>query len=292
MIDLKQSIGLGVAGNFAGHLEQAGEASDFVEVRSDAGAPKGVFPFYVPPVKPADPEHFLHTFPLSADTIEHPGHIDGQPANLQIEPELALRCEITYDNEHAVAKLEPTHFAAYNDCSTRRPDATKISQKKNWGPNTKGLASDHWLALDTFEQGGRLDRFRIACYLKRDGDLLTYGEDSPVAGPDGYGYMYQQLLDWLTDRLNHQQDQGPLEDLPNWLAIADHPRHAVIAIGATRYTSLGESTYLQPNDESIVIAYDAEQHDTANLEAALQSGDEISRIGQTCSVLRQIVVER
>ncbi|MFA7258063.1 MAG: DUF5718 family protein, partial [Aeromonas bestiarum] len=42
-------IGLGVAGNFAGHLEQAGEASDFVAVVvRDTSAPKALFPFYVP----------------------------------------------------------------------------------------------------------------------------------------------------------------------------------------------------------------------------------------------------
>ena len=292
MIDLTQTIGLGVAGNFAGHLEQAGEASDFVNVNAKAGAPKGVFPFYVPPVNPIDPGHFLHTFPLSIDTIEHPGTIDSQPANLQIEPELALLCELDYDADHAVTAIKPTYFAAYNDCSTRRPNATKISQKKNWGPNTKGLASGQWLPLDTFEKGGCLDRFRLACYLKRNGELQTYGEDSPFAGPDGYGYMYTQLLHWLVDRLNTQQDAGPLEDLPAWLSIANHPGHAVISIGATRYTPLGESTYLEPGDESIVIVYDQTQHDTATLEAELLNASVIPGAGRTCSILRQQVVMR
>ncbi|MEM1356079.1 MAG: DUF5718 family protein [Planctomycetota bacterium] len=292
MTELDLAIGFGVAGNFAGHLEQAGEASDFIGVTAQAGAPKGVFPFYVPPVQPTDPNHFLHTFPLSTDTIEHPGTIDGQPANLQSEPELALLCELAYDADHFVTAINPTHFAAYNDCSTRRPNVTKISQKKNWGPNTKGLASGQWLPLDKFESGGCLDRFRLACYLTRDGQLHTYGEDSPVAGPDGYGYMYTQLLDWLTDRLNHQKDAGPLEDLPNWLSIADHPSHAVIAIGATRYTPLGETTYLQPGDESIVIAYDQTQHDAASLESALIKAGPFPGAGQTCSVLRQRVITR
>mgnify|MGYP001803323531 FL=1 len=136
MIDLTQVIGFGVAGNFTGHLEQAGEASDFVNIAAAAGAPKGVFPFYVPPVASEDDTHFLHTFPLSTDTIAHPGTIQGQAANLQIEPELALLCELDYDDQHRVAAVRPTHAAAYNDCSTRRPDATKISQKKNWGPRT------------------------------------------------------------------------------------------------------------------------------------------------------------
>ena len=40
-------IGLGVAGNFAGHLEQAGEASDFVAVVvRDIIVPKALFPFF------------------------------------------------------------------------------------------------------------------------------------------------------------------------------------------------------------------------------------------------------
>ena len=41
-------LGIGVASNFTGHLEQAGEAT-ILQVRvADKQAPKGVFPFYVP----------------------------------------------------------------------------------------------------------------------------------------------------------------------------------------------------------------------------------------------------
>lgn len=294
MIDLHSIIGFGVAGNFTGHLEQAGEASDFVGITAAAGAPKGVFPFYVPAVNAQEADHFLHTFPLSTDTIEHPGDIQGQPANLQIEPELALLCELNYapDGAGVVTAITPTHCAAYNDCSTRRPDATKISQKKNWGPNTKGLASDQWLPVDRFNEAGVLKNFRIACYLLRDGQLHTYGEDSPVAGPNGYGYMFAQLLDWLVDRLNTQPDQGPLEDLSRWLDIAGRPSHAVISIGATRYTPLGETTFLKPGDESVVVAYDATAHGPAALESALLAGGPVEGAGQTCSVLRQRVSER
>lgn len=289
-VDLKQAIGLGVAGNFAGHLEQAGEASDFVAVKADVGKPKGVFPFFLP--GPGD--SFLHTFPLSADTIEHPGTIAGRPAQLQIEPELALLCRLTYSDDGAVVGIEPTYFTAYNDCSTRRPDATKISQKKNWGPATKGLASDQWIALDRFASGGLLDRFRLACFLKRDGKLLAYGEDSPVAGSasgGGYGTMYGDLLDWLVDRLNHQTDEGPLENMGELIAAAGRPAWAVISIGATRYTKLGETTFLEPGDESIVVVYDQAQHNPTSIPALLEA-QAIDASGQTCSVLRQHVVAR
>lgn len=42
-------IGLGVAGNFASHLEQARQASNFKDLEiADAAALNGVSPFYVP----------------------------------------------------------------------------------------------------------------------------------------------------------------------------------------------------------------------------------------------------
>ncbi|MEM9882501.1 MAG: DUF5718 family protein [Planctomycetota bacterium] len=288
MIDLRRVIGLGVAGNFAGHLEQAGEASDFVGVAAAAGRPKGVFPFYVPPPEVGDAEHFLHTYPLSRDTIDHPGTLDGRPAKLQIEPELALLCKLAYDADGAVADVTPTHFTAFNDCSTRRPDATKISQKKNWGPNTQGLADDPWIKLDRFAPGGVLDRFRLASFLKRGGTLHPYGEDAPVAGPDGYGTMYGDLIDWLIDRLNHQPDHGPLEDLAGWLRRAGRPTHAVVAIGATRYLAFGEANFLEPGDESIVVVYDAQVHPPEAPPGLLElPGD-----GRTLAVLRQRVVLR
>ena len=65
--ELRTWFGFGVAGNFAGHLEQAGEAADFVNVVSDDGtdsAPKGIFPWYAPGY-----DGFLGEFPLSHDSI-------------------------------------------------------------------------------------------------------------------------------------------------------------------------------------------------------------------------------
>ena len=64
-------IGFGVAGNFTGHLEQAGEASDFVNVKvGDAVAPKGIFPFYIPgPSSGEGTFHFLHRMPISSNEI-------------------------------------------------------------------------------------------------------------------------------------------------------------------------------------------------------------------------------
>mgnify|MGYP004480488019 FL=1 len=248
----KNFIGLGVAGNFAGHLEQAGEAADFLQVKTEeAIQPKAIFPFYVPSETLSSTEQFLSTYPLSHDTISFPQDAD----NLQIEPEVALICEIHYQDGQ-VSKLKPTHFAAYNDCSIRRPNARKICEKKNWGENSKGISATQ-IALDKFEQGGVLDNYHIACFHKRNGILNTYGEDSPAAS---YSYFHQKLLNWIIDKMNHQPDQGPMNHIAELIKQSHQPAHAIISIGATRYTPFGETNFLQVGDTSIVVVYDATKY--------------------------------
>ena len=248
----KNFIGLGVAGNFAGHLEQAGEAADFLQVKTEeAIQPKAIFPFYVPSERLSSTEQFLSTYPLSHDTISFPQDAD----NLQIEPEVALICEIHYQDGQ-VNKLKPSHFAAYNDCSIRRPNARKICEKKNWGENSKGISATQ-IALDKFEQGGVLDNYHIACFHKRNGVLNTYGEDSPAAS---YSYFHQKLLNWIIDKMNHQPDQGPMNHIAELIKQSHQPAHAIISIGATRYTPFGETNFLQVGDTSIVVVYDATKY--------------------------------
>ncbi|OOH87359.1 hypothetical protein BMT54_09955 [Pasteurellaceae bacterium 15-036681] len=243
-------IGLGVAGNFAGHLEQAGEAADFLQVKTvEAIQPKAIFPFYVPSTTLEKSYAFLNTYPLSHNTIQFPNDAD----NLQIEPEVALICDIEYQGTQVI-KLTPTHFAAYNDCSIRRPNASKICEKKNWGENSKGISTTQ-IALDKFEQGGNLDGYHIACFHKRGGKLNEYGIDSPAVG---YSYFHQKLLDWIVDRMNNQPDEGPMNHIAQMLKQANYPTKAVISIGATRYTEFGETNFLQIDDTSIVAVYNAQ----------------------------------
>ncbi len=254
---MRSWIGFGVAGNVAGHLEQAGEASDFVGVEvSDPSGPKGLFPFYVPGAA----GHFLSVDPVSSDTLCFPG----EGMSLQIEPEIGLWCRIEYASEKVV-RLHPTHFGAHNDCTIRRPDAEKISEKKNWGRCSKGVA-DMRIAIDRFEPGGIMDSFRLVSYLERDGELHAYGLDTPLVG---YTYFHQRLLDWLVMQMNEQVDQGPLESISTWLRRAGHPNETLISIGATRYTPFGESHYLLPGDRAIVVGYDQREIDEPGVRDAL-----------------------
>lgn len=248
-MNYKNVIGFGVAGNFAGHLEQAGEANDFLAVKTqEAIQPKAIFPFYVPSEKAG----FLSVYPLSSNKLRFP---DNSGDNLQIEPEIAILCHVIYQSNQVV-KLIPYSFGAYNDCSIRRPNANKICEKKNWGAETKGL-SDTLIPLTSFELGGEIDKFRIACFHRREEKTEIYGVDSPALG---YSYFHTKLLDWIVDRMNNQPDQGPMNNIAELLAIADYPTEAIISIGATRYTEFGESHYLQKGDTSIVVVYNGEKY--------------------------------
>ena len=132
MAKYKKFLGLGIAGNFALHLAQAGELEEFKDIiTADEAAPKGIFPFYLP--RPASPleqdslhaKEILTTYPLSSDNIKLPN----EDVNVQAEPEVGLICDLEY-HMGILSKITPTYFGAYNDCSIRVAGAKKISDKK------------------------------------------------------------------------------------------------------------------------------------------------------------------
>jgi hypothetical protein len=279
--DLRSCFGVGVAGNFAGHLEQAGEAADFEDVVAPAGeAPKGIFPWYVP-----GDHSFLGVFPLSHDRNAKPAAAGG--GSLQIEPEAGVICQIAYDADGLVERLTPNSLAAFNDCSLRREGANKISEKKNWGPNSKGIARAAF-AVDDLEPGGATGSLRLACFLRRDGVAHAYGAVSALSD---YSYYGGQLLDWIVDRLRNQtgSPDTPLEPVGEYLARAGNPPSMLIGIGATRYTPFGENTFLEVGDQSLVIVYDEHRHSQDEVETAVNESREADLAA--ASILRQTVYQ-
>ncbi|MCK5754826.1 MAG: hypothetical protein KAH46_19195 [Mycobacterium sp.] len=254
--DMRNWFGFGVAGNFAGHLEQAGEDADFVNVSSEGSAPKGIFPWYAPGT-----DSFLSEFPLSTDAVVLPNQTDG-PLNLQIEPEVGLACQVVWDGD-TVVTLRPFALGAFNDCSIRRPGAPKISHKKNWGPASKGVAPT-FFEISDLTPDGPTATLRLVCYLHSDGEEHAYGVDSPLIG---YSYYGEVLLDWIVERLANQKGSPdtPLEDVGALMVASGHPENVLIGIGATRYTPLGESTFLKPGDRAIVRVYDTESDAASEL---------------------------
>lgn len=279
--ELRATFGFGVAGNFAGHLEQAGEAGDFVDVVAEsADAPRGIFPFYVPGA-----DTFLGTFPLSNDRIAKPAL--SIPPNLQLEPEVGLLCAVEYDDAGAVRALAPRALGAFNDCSIRREGAAKISEKKNWGADSKGVAPT-FLAVDDLDPSGPVASLRLASFLRRGEALHAYGVDSPLPG---YSYFGARLLEWMAGRLRDQEgaDGTPLQDVGALLRDAGNPGRVLVGIGATRYTPYGERTYLDAGDEVIVVVYDGDLRTPGELESMVAAGGSDGLGG--ASVLRQTVYD-
>ncbi|MBD3842748.1 MAG: hypothetical protein IE909_12865, partial [Campylobacterales bacterium] len=245
-------------------LEQAGEIEDFKDViTEDPNAPKGIFPFYLP-----NSDTFLGRYPISSETLTLPFRDDAQ-----VEPEIVLLCDIVYDKDKRVIDLLPKAFSTFNDCTIRKEGAKKISHKKNWGDDSKGIA-DKFIDIDKFSKGGVMDNYHLCSFVKRAGTLYEYGVDAPLLG---YGYFYEKLLVWLKDKLNNQKDFGPLEDMAMHLKDTNYPSQALVTIGATAYATFGEKNYLASGDEIYVVAYDTR----------VDSGDLTP--SDTKIILRQIV---
>jgi len=251
-----------VAGNFAGHLEQAGEAADFTNVATAAAhLPKGIFPWYAPGAGT-----FLDGFPLSGDTLLMPAG-SGADHRIQIEPEVGMLADVTYDGTGAVTALTPHALVAFDDCSIRRAGATKISQKKHWGPASKGVAARAF-AVDDLAVAGVAGSLRLTCLLRRGGATHAYGVDSAVAS---YSLFGAALLEWLVDRLRTQREAAdtPLEDVGELLRACGCPLRVLVGIGATRYEPFGETTFVEPGDETIVVVYDERVHSPAEVASAI-----------------------
>ncbi len=244
-MELKNVIGLGVAGNFAHHLEQAGELEDFKDVVTvEPDAPKGIFPFYLP-----NSDSFLGLYSIGTDKLNLPEY----EANAQVEPEIAVLFDIVYNDNHEVTDLIAEKFTTFNDCTIRKEGAKKISEKKSWGLNSKGIG-DKWIAIDKFEEGGVMDTYHLCSFVQRDGILQPYGVDAPLLG---YSYFYSKLKTWLINKMNTQEDFGPLENIAMHLKNCSYPQQALISIGATAYAEFGENNYLKSRDEVYIVAYDA-----------------------------------
>lgn len=272
-IDLKDAACFGVAGNFTGHLEQAGEAENFKALKIvDAAAPKALFPTYIPykeniQAAKAAPS-FLNVFPFDANKIVFP---KGEK-KLQIEPEMAIVFEADWHGEK-LAGLEPRFFGASNDVSIRKEGELKISVKKNWGPSSKGF-SEQAIKVEP----GIFDCYRIASYLRRNGKLFEYGENSPV---NGYSYFGKKLNDWLLDKFNNQEDLGPAEDIHSYLKTAGFPKKIFVSVGATRYSDFGKENFLQGGDDSIVALY-PDSYSKEKIEEMILSGKTADGLSLLC----------
>ena len=259
-LNFEQIPCFGVAGNFTGHLEQAGEAVDFAKtVVKEANAPKAIFPTYLPMgnISQLTPE-FLHVYPVDCKKIIYP---EGEQ-KVQLEPECGIYFDAIWKDSKLV-DLIPICFGASNDCSIRKEGAKKISIKKNWGKSSKGVSSK-LIELNSFsKEKSILNNYNIVSFLQRGNEIYQYGEDSPVSE---YSYVFEKLTYWMIDKFNNQKDEGPAENLNEYLKESGCPEKIFVSIGATRYTEYGQTNFLQPDDFSCVVVYPRDKYCQDNLK--------------------------
>tara|TARA_R110001583_G_scaffold1583_2_gene12309 strand:+ start:16070 stop:16912 length:843 start_codon:yes stop_codon:yes gene_type:complete len=257
-------LGLGIAGNSAGHLQQTGESKGFSQL-VDANKPQALFPFYVPGAK----EGYLSVHPYS----EHHLHLpDSENAKVQMEPELALKLSVSYGQQGLVEGLKVLAVTVINDATYRNADIVKLAQKKNWGTSCKGLA-DHEIMIDAFTLGSSLDHFRLCGFHQRDSQWSLCGDDVAL---NEYSYFYEDILQWLVTQIQTQQNKGPLHNIQDLLTQADHPENILVAIGATRYSSYGETHQLISGDQSAVILYDSRAYKLPSILHLLEDGNDLN----------------
>ena len=169
---------------------------------------------------------------------------------------------------------------AFNDASLREITTPKLSQKKNFSQACKGAGNE--IAINSFKNGGICDDFSLCSFLERDGEILEYGECARLCS---YGYFYEKLLSWLKDTLNFQRDEGVLENLSEFFALANYPKQIIIALGATKYAPNMEKAYLQAGDELSIITFNHTKFSHSQIKILLKENkitpnDDISILKQ------------
>ena len=270
-------LGFGVAGNFAKHLEQAGEASEFIATGRDSedGAPKGMFPFYVP-----NCETFLGRYCIDNSKIILP---KDTTLRVQAEPEAAFECLVSYE-DGKIKSLTPKAFMAFNDTSVRNDkNAKKLSQKKNFSVASKGHGLK--IPIDRFESGGICDDYSLTSFLLFDGAAHQYGDNSKLTS---YTYFYQKLIDWIVHTLNTQKDFAILESLDSFIQKAGYPKDLLVCIGSTSYTPLAEERFLKEGDKVCVAVYNHNLYTNDDIKELVEKGNFCDMKG--VSILYQDVV--
>lgn len=259
-------FGLGIAGNSAGHLQQTGESQAFNEL-DDPNKPQALFPFYVPQAEDA----YLAENPYSSDTLRLP---DCEQALVQMEPEVALKFSASYAADGRLTHLKPIAMTLVNDVTYRNANINKLAQKKNWGRASKGLA-EHEINIIDFTSGPQLEALRLCGFHQRDGRWQLCGEDVALTQ---YSYFYDQLVQWLLDQIQQQQEEGPFHNIQALLAQADYPDTLLIAIGATRYSDYGQQHQLLSGDQSAVVLYDSRVYDFDEIQHLIEQQDELTAL--------------
>jgi len=224
---------LGIIGNFSGHLSGAEDVAEH-------DLPNGIF--------------VIH--------CDHPETLSSSPSALyppagsrvDIEPEFVLRCKVSYE-DGKVSAMMATQITIGNDFTIRELEGSdKISQRKAWGEKSKGINQKWWdvLRLSPDNYGENL---KLVSYIERDGKMHLA---TPTVDCTELKVFYCHLMAWMTDRINHQEDDGMYEAILPTLAEQGYPTDLILYTGAPNYTQWGEENFVQKGDKVHIAAYNSD----------------------------------
>lgn len=238
---MKNTIHIGIIGNYKGHLSAAEQVEESDE-------PNGIF--------------VIHN--TDEDTLTHREEIKypAQGTNVDIEPEFILRCDLSYQ-ENRLANIEVKQMTIGNDFTIRQLEGSeKISQRKAWGGCSKGL-HDRWWDVSSFTRTQYGDEIKLVSYIEREGEFYL---STPMVDFSETKLFFDELLSWIIDRINNQQDQGMYEKILPELERLGFPDELILFTGAPNYTQWGEKNFLNRGDTVHIAAFNEEHISKAKIK--------------------------
>ena len=220
------SITIGVIGNYFGHLSSA-------ENVHESEVPSGIFVI----------DHNKSSLTNGSNTF-----YPAQGSKVDIEPEFVIQYTIQYQ-DNQVVKVIPHRITVGNDVTIRSLEgATKISTRKSWGENSKGIHPTWW-ELDELES---LNTLSLVSYIERDGKHHMATQPLKIDQMKLFG---DALSTWMVEAINGQQEHGMFDQILPVLAKHGYPEELILYTGAPNYTDWGQENFLQPGDVMHIIGY-------------------------------------
>lgn len=248
---MRNSISVGIIGNYFGHLSGA-------ENIKEHPLPNGIFIIHCD-----HPETMT-----SGAEVKYP--ING--SKVDIEPEFVIRFDTRYQNGKLSA-LTATHMTIGNDFTIRELDgSSKISQRKAWGEKSKGINSTWWEMREfTSENYGK--NLNLISYIERGGEFYCATElvdclDTKV--------FCVELIEWIIDRINNQEDEGMYEEIHSELLANDFPEELILYTGAPNYSGWGEDNFIKIGDKVHISAFKTDLVSLKEVENLFVQGKQVN----------------
>lgn len=242
------SISIGIIGNYFGHLSGA-------ENVKEHPLPNGIF--------------VIHCDHPETVTSGVEAKYPQSGTDLDIEPEFVIRFATRYQNGR-LSELTATHMTIGNDFTIRSLDgSSKISQRKAWGEKSKGINSTWW-QMQEFTKANYGKNLNLISYIERDGKFHCATELVDCLDTK---LFHGELIEWIIERVNHQQDEGMYEEIHPEFSANNFPEELILYTGAPNYSGWGEENFIETGDKVHISAFKTDKYSPSEVKKRLLQGE-------------------